>query len=381
MIDRKNTARAMMLLFAAALLTGMLLVAVGCGGGATTTTTAAPETTTTAASTAASTDTTAASADEFAGLKPIKLTYAFFAPAGTFPGKQMDEWARLIKERTNGVVTVDTFPGGTLLGANDMYDGVTQGVADIGLSSPSYDPGRFPLTSGVSLPVGFPDSLTASLTMWDLYIALKPAEYDGFKVITMFTTEPGYLMTKKPVTNFADLKGMKLRAAGTGVPVLEALGASPIGMPMNEVPEAVQTGLIEGTMTSREVLQDFKLAEQLKYVTNYPSVVVTFAAVMKQDAFDALPAPVRKVIDDLGREMAQWTGNYHDNENVGGALKWAEETQGLKIVELADGQKAEWDAKLQPMVAAWIADMTSKGLDSQGFIDKLNELRDANATK
>lgn len=377
MIDRKNTARVMMLLLAAALLVVMVVATVGCGGG-TTTTTAAAETTTTAA---AGDTTTTAPADAFAGLEPIKLTYAFFAPAGTFPGKQMDEWARLVNERTNGVVTIETFPGGTLLGANDMYDGIEQGVADIGLSAPSYDPGRFPLTSGVSLPVGFPDSLTASLTLWDLYTELKPAEYDGFKVITMFTTEPGYLMTKKQVTNFDELKGMKLRAAGTGVPVLEALGASPVGMPMNEVPEAVQTGLIEGTMTSREVLQDFKLAEQLKFVTNYPMVVVTFAAVMKQDKFDALPAPVQAVINDLGREMAEWTGNYHDNENVGGALKWAEETQGLKIVELADGQKAEWDAKLTPMVDAWVADMTSKGLDGQGFLDKLYELRDANATK
>lgn len=377
MIDHKNTARVMMLLLAAALLVVMVVATVGCGGG-TTTTTAAAETTTTAA---AGDTTTTAPADAFAGLEPIKLTYAFFAPAGTFPGKQMDEWARLVNERTNGVVTIETFPGGTLLGANDMYDGIEQGVADIGLSAPSYDPGRFPLTSGVSLPVGFPDSLTASLTLWDLYTELKPAEYDGFKVITMFTTEPGYLMTKKQVTNFDELKGMKLRAAGTGVPVLEALGASPVGMPMNEVPEAVQTGLIEGTMTSREVLQDFKLAEQLKFVTNYPMVVVTFAAVMKQDKFDALPAPVQAVINDLGREMAEWTGNYHDNENVGGALKWAEETQGLKIVELADGQKAEWDAKLTPMVDAWVTDMTSKGLDGQGFLDKLYELRDANATK
>ena len=365
--------RTIMLVLAALALASLAFVAVGCGDDEATTTTAGETTTTEAV-----TDTTAP-ADEFAGLEPITLTYAFFAPEGTFPGKQMQEWARLVNERTNGLVTVEMFPGGTLLGPQEMYDGVTQGVADIGLGSPSYDPGRFVLTSGVSLPVGFPNSTVASLTLWDLYNELKMPEYDGFKVITMFTTEPGYLMTKDPVANAEDLKGMKLRAAGTGVPVLEALGASPIGMPMNEVPEAVQTGLIEGLMTSREVLQDFKLAEQLKYVTNYPSVVVTFAAVMTQDAFDALPAPVQKVIDDLGREMAAWTGDYHDNENVGGALQWAQETEGLEIVELDDGEWDAWNAKLQPMVDAWIADMTSKGMDGQGFIDKLYEIRDANA--
>lgn len=376
---RTHRPTTVVLLVSVLLLAGMAVVALsGCGGSDATTTTAAPaESSTTSAGETATT----AAADEFAGLEPIKLTYAFFAPAGTFPGKQMEEWARLVNERTNGVVTVETFPGGTLLDAQQMYDGVTQGVADIGLGSPSYDPGRFPLTSGASLPVGFPSSTVASLTLWDLYQEFKPAEYDGFKVVTMFTTEPGYLMTKKPVRNLDDLKGMKLRAAGTGVPVLEALGASPVGMSMPEVPEAVQTGLIEGTMTSREVLQDFKLAEQLKYVTDYPTVVVTFAAVMKQDAYDALPAPVQKVIDDLGREMALWTGNYHDNENVGGALKWSQDEQGLEIVGLDEGQEGIWDGKLAPMVDSWIKDTDAAGLPGQNFVDTLYELRDKNAAE
>ena len=53
--------------------------------------------------------------------KPIKLTYAFFAPAGTFPGKQMAHWAKEIEKRTDGLVKVQTFPAGTLLGAREMY--------------------------------------------------------------------------------------------------------------------------------------------------------------------------------------------------------------------------------------------------------------------
>ncbi len=193
--------------------------------------------------------------------KPIKLTYAFFAPARTFPGKQMAQWAQEIEKRTNGLVTVQTFPGSTLLGARDMYDGVLRGVADIGLGSPSYDPGRFPLTSGVALPVNFPNATVASLTLLDLMMEFKPVEYDKFKIITMFTTEPGHIQSRNQVENLNELKGMKLRAAGTGVPVLKALGAAPVGMPMPQVPESVQTGVIDGTMTSREVLKDFKLAE------------------------------------------------------------------------------------------------------------------------
>ena len=306
----------------------------------------------------------------------VNLTYAFFAPAGTFPGKQMAHWAEQVAKRTNGKVAVKTFPAGTLLGAREMYDGVSKGVADIGLGAPSYDPGRFPLTSGLSLPLGFPDATVASRVLWEITKEFQPKEYENFKVIAMFTTEPGYIQSRKPAGNAAELAGMKLRAAGTGVPVLKALGAAPVGMPMPEVPQAVQTGVIDGTMTSREVLQDFKLAETLKYVTDYPTVVVTFAAVMDRKRWDALPADVKKVIDELGPEMAVWTGQYHDKQNVGGALEWAKKEHKLQVVPVSAQERAAWDAKLKPMEEEWVKEMTGKGLPAAKYLARARELRD-----
>jgi TRAP-type C4-dicarboxylate transport system substrate-binding protein len=298
----------------------------------------------------------------------INLTYAFFAPAKTFPARQMTHWAEQLAKRTNGKVDVKTFPGGTLLGAKEMYDGVAKGVADIGLGSPSYDPGRFPLTSGVALPVGFSNATQASRALWAVTKEFKPKEYEGFKVIAMFTNEPGYIMSKTAVRNAADLAGMKLRAAGTGVPVLKALGAAPIGMPMPEVPQSVSTGVISGAMTSREVLQDFKLAESLKFVTDYPTVVVAFAA-------------VKKVIDELAEEMPAWTGNYHDNENVGVAMAWAAKDYKLQVVSLAADERARWDGKLKPLEDEWVKEMTGKGLPAAAYLKRLHELRDQFARK
>ena len=303
-------------------------------------------------------------------------SYAFFAPAGTFPGKQMAHWAEQVAKRTNGKVAVKTFPAGTLLGAREMYDGVSKGVADIGLGAPSYDPGRFPLTSGLSLPLGFPDATVASRVLWEITKEFQPKEYENFKVIAMFTTEPGYIQSRKPAGTAAELAGMKLRAAGTGVPVLKALGAAPVGMPMPEVPQAVQTGVIDGTMTSREVLQDFKLAETLKYVTDYPTVVVTFAAVMDRKRWDALPADVKKVFDELGPEMAVWTGQYHDKQNVGGALEWAKKEHKLQVVPVSAQERAAWDAKLKPMEDEWVKEMTAKGLPAAKYLARARELRD-----
>ena len=47
---------------------------------------------------------------------PIKLNYANFPPAPTFPCVQMERWKKEVEKRTNGKVVVNTYPGGTLLG-------------------------------------------------------------------------------------------------------------------------------------------------------------------------------------------------------------------------------------------------------------------------
>ncbi|RLF32289.1 MAG: C4-dicarboxylate ABC transporter substrate-binding protein, partial [Thermoplasmata archaeon] len=100
---------------------------------------------------------------------PIKLTYANFPPAPTFPCVQMERWKKEVERRTNGKVLVQTFPGGTLLGAKNMMDGIIAGQADIGCLCMAYQPGRFMITNATSLPLGIPNSLVGSLVLWDIY--------------------------------------------------------------------------------------------------------------------------------------------------------------------------------------------------------------------
>jgi len=80
----------------------------------------------------------------------IKLTYANFPPAPTFPCVQMERWKTEVEKRTGGKVAVQTFPGSTLLSAKNMFDGVVSGTADIGCLAMSYQPGRDRSTRWVS---------------------------------------------------------------------------------------------------------------------------------------------------------------------------------------------------------------------------------------
>lgn len=306
--------------------------------------------------------------------KPIVLKYAFFAPANTFPAKQMEKWKEELEKRTNGKVKVELFPGGTLLTDKNMYDGVKSGVADIGLSCPTYEPGRFPLMGISDMPSGFTNSTVASQVIYDLVKEFPPDAFKDYKIITVFATEPAHLMVKKPVNSLSDLKGRQIRISGALTPVLQDLGATPVGMGMSEVPEALQTGIIQGLVSSREVLKDLKLAETLKYTTDYPLTVTSFVAVMNKDVWNSLPPDVQKAIDELSPEMAKWTGEYMDN-HVKEALEWSKAQYGLQITELSPQEKTNWYNKLQPMQDKLVNELQAKGLPAEQYKKRLYELK------
>ena len=304
----------------------------------------------------------------------ITLTYANFPPAATFPCVQMERWAKEAEKRTGGKLQVKTFPGGTLLNAKNMLEGVTSGIADIGNFAMSYQPGRFPVSEAVDLPLGFTSSKVASLVLHDLMEKYKPKEFEKVKVLAVFTCPPTNLMTKTPVKSLKDLKGMELRVAGTSAEVAKRLGAVPVAMPQSETPEAIQKGIVKGMISSLEILQDLKFASYTPYATIANLPVVSFAVVMNKAKWDALPADVKKALDGLSREQAAWTGEYVD-KHVQESLEWSKKNHQHQVFTLpADDQKKVAEL-LRPMVDDYITRTTAKGLPGKQIVDDVMLLK------
>ena len=298
---------------------------------------------------------------------PIKLNYANFPPAPTFPCVQMERWKEEVEKRTGGKVAIKTFPGGTLLGAKNMMDGVIAGQADIGCLCMAYQPGRFLVTNATALPVGFPNATVASLALWDLYKKYKPKAFAKVKALTMFTCAPANIYAKKPVRNLEDLKGLELRASGGVAQALKALGATPVGMPQSETPEALQKGVVQGAASSLETLMDFKYAEICKYVTIFNGPVYPFAVVMNMDKWNSLPKDVQDVMDGLGVEQAFWTGNYMD-KHVNKSIDWSKKNHNIEITKLTKKELANWNRLLRPLKDKWITQAKAKGLPARAIL-------------
>ncbi len=303
----------------------------------------------------------------------IKLTYANFPPAPTFPCVQMERWKTEVEKRTNGAVAIQTFPGGTLLGAKAMMDGVIAGQADIGNLCMAYQPGRFVLTNATSLPLGIPNSRVGSLVLLDVYKKYNPKAFAKVKVLTMFTTAPTNIMSKVPVRTLKDINGLDLRASGGALKILGAWGANPVGMPMPATVEALQKGVVKGLFSSLEVMKDFKFAEMCGYVTMTNTVIYPFAVVMNIDKWKALPKNVQKVMDDLIVEQAKWTGNYMDN-HVKESINWSKKTHNVEFINLSKKEKAKWDKKLQFLNDKWIADAKEKELPAKKIVKDIKKL-------
>ncbi len=286
---------------------------------------------------------------------PITLSYANFPPAPTFPCVQMERWKEEVEQRTDGAVKINTYPGGTLLGAKDMMDGVIEGQADIGCLCMAYQPGRFVVTNATSLPLGIPNAKVGSLVLWDLYQKYQPEAFSKVKVLTMFTTAPSNIMSKDPIRTLDDIKGVDLRASGGAAQILQAWGANLVGMPMSDTPEALQKGVIQGLFSSLEVMKDFKYAEICGYATLTETVIYPFAVVMNLNSWNALPDDVKQVFDDLRVEQAEWTGAYMD-DHVNESIEWSKETHQVEFIELSAEEKARWDEPLEPITAQWIED-------------------------
>jgi TRAP-type C4-dicarboxylate transport system substrate-binding protein len=206
-----------------------------------------------------------------------------------------------------------------------------------------------------------------SLTLWDIFEKYNPEAFAKVKVLAMFTTAPSNIMSRIPIGNLGEIRGVPLRASGGAAQILGAWGATPVGMPMPETPEALQKGVVKGLFSSLEVMKDFKYAELCKFVTMTETPVYPFSVVMNWDSWNKLPKDVQKVMDDMRLEQSRWTGVYMD-KHVKESMDWSVKEQGVKVIDLSPAEKARWDKLLEPIVSKWIEDSKGKGVPAEQLV-------------
>ena len=305
-----------------------------------------------------------------AGAKPTKLTFSIFFPPTHGQTKAAMAWAKEIEQRTDNKVQISVFAGGTLTKAPQCYSGTVKGISDLGFSLFAYTRGRFPVMAAVDLPMSYPNGKVASRVAQEFAKTFKPKELSDVKVLYLHAHGPGLLHTKKPVKKLEDIKGMKIRATGLSAKIVKALGGVPVAMPQGGTYEALKKGVVEGTFGPMEVLKGWKQAEVIKYTTEDYSVgyTTTFFVVMNLDKWNALPADIKKIFDEVSDKYTDVHGKVWDSTDQEGR-KYTQ-SLGNKIISLSDEESARWRKAAEPVINDYIANTP----DGDKHVKKIREL-------
>ena len=306
----------------------------------------------------------------------IELSYSNFFPPTHFHSILAEEWIKEIEKRTNGAVEITYYPGGSLTPAPKTYDGVAEGISDIGMSLFAYTPGRFPACELVDLPHAYPNGWVATKVANDFYNKFKPAELDDVHPLYFHAHGPGVVFTtKKPVRKMEDLKGLVLRSTGVGAKIMQALGAEGYGASQGEAYELMSKGVVDGSFTPREVLKGWNQAEVVKYVTGSYDVGNTtmMFVVMNKDKWNTLPDNIKTIFTEVSREWIEKHGkvwDYYDKVGIDYFLTF----EGREVIELPPEEMARWvETAVEPLIEQYISEKTELGLPAEDYQEYLLE--------
>jgi TRAP-type C4-dicarboxylate transport system substrate-binding protein len=304
----------------------------------------------------------------------VNLNYSIFFPSTHGQCEAGTAWAKAVEERSGGKIKITVFPGGTLTNAPQTYKGVENGIADIGMSCFAYTPGRFPVMEALDLPLGYPTGRVATQVANEFYTLNKPKELDDVKVLYLHAHGPGLLHTQKPVRKLVDMKNMLIRSTGLSAKVVEALGGVPVAKSQGETYEALQKGIVQGTIGPMEVLKGWNQGEVIKYTTDCHNVGYTTAmfVVMNLNKWNSLSDELKTVITETSREWVETHGNTWDSVDEAGRSFTLE--RGNEIIALSTEEHQTWKAAVKPVIDDYVKTVTEKGFDGQKIVQDLQGL-------
>jgi TRAP-type transport system periplasmic protein len=295
-----------------------------------------------------------------------ELSFAHFVPPQhTITASLIEPLANGVSTATNGELTIKVYPGGELgKGPVEQYVRALQGVADITWGLQGYTSSQFPKSMLIELPGAVPDGKHGYDMLWDAFDGQLKDEFPGTKPLALWVSEPNVMIMKDhEIRKPEDLAGLKIRVAGAvAADVVTALGATPVQMPIPEVYNALQTGLIDGVFTGSSAIADFKLDEVANsYTIGAPLGRISFYVVMNQGKYDSLSDAGKKAIDDnSGRALSK---SAEDAWNAKGemAIADAKAAGNNTVIELTGEEIAAFAALTRPVTEQVVASVAGGG--------------------
>ncbi|WP_157014409.1 TRAP transporter substrate-binding protein [Mesorhizobium xinjiangense] len=307
----------------------------------------------------------------------IKLKlHHFLGPKSPAQTQMLEPWAERIEEASNGRVDIEIFPSMSLGGRPpELIRQARDGVVDIIWTVNGYTAGLFPRSEVFELPfIHTNDPVATNLAMREMFDDYLAEEYDGVKVLFNHVHAGQAIhMVDTPVRKPADLEGKQMRIpTRTGAWVVEALGASPVSMPVPDLPQALSRKVVDGAFIPWEIIPALKLQDLTDYQIEGADMTrfgtTTFQVSMNQAKWDSLPEDIQQIfLDNSGEDWVREVGEIWREIDNGG-IKLAVEA-GNEHITLTPEETEAFQTTLEPVVDRWIEEVSAKGIDGQALVE------------
>jgi TRAP-type transport system periplasmic protein len=312
------------------------------------------------------------------GARTLKISHQFpggTAEHGDFRDRLCRRFAAEVETRTHGALKFDIYPGSSLMKPYSQFSAMRKGALDLSLFAMPYAGGEVH-----AMNLGLMPCLVTSHEQgakWKNAAIGKAlsriAEDKGVKFLTWMWIAGGFATRTRPIAVPDDVKGLKLRGGSREMDLmLGAAGAQVSTMPSNEIYMGMQTGAVDGVLTSSTSLMSFRLEELVRFLTTARAGSIWFMSVqvmMSKAIFDSLPADRQKIILDVGVGMEAFAeaASKKDDEEVAKVFA----ARGVTLANFSEDGLAQWRAIAE--ATAW-KDFSAKSSEAAELLASARSL-------
>jgi TRAP-type C4-dicarboxylate transport system substrate-binding protein len=305
--------------------------------------------------------------------KPIKLKYGSYAPRGVIDEPVL--WYLDEVSKKSGVkIKVETYFGGILAKPTDCLGALSNGVYQIGWISPALTPVSTPLAMiPNATPLVTPDLLSGLNASDELLRSFPAAKNEIQKLNLKFLFHTGTwhyeLISTKPVRSLEDIKGLRVRTFGYLSKAWTELGGTPVAMPIPEIYDALQKGVIDAVLTQPiSAYKSLRLCEVAKHFTRLDLGCLMTPVLIPNRTWDKFPEKVKNEMMSLAKDMPAKIDQMISQKELEAIDEMKKD--GMTMYEIPDEDKDRIKDVAHRVANTLVKDLTDKGVkDAKAAMD------------
>ena len=224
-----------------------------------------------------------------------------------------EKFADDVRAMSNGRLNVRVYAGGEIVPALQVFDAVSQGVAEMGHGSAYYWAGKIPEAQFFS---SVPFGMTAKgMNAW-LYngggLELWQEIYKPFGLITFPMGNTGVQMGgwfNKEINSLEDVKGLRMRIPGLGGKVFKKAGGNPVLMAGGEIYTALERGTLDATewvAPFHDMRLGLNRAAKFYYYPGWHEPGTAFELMINDKKWQTLPEDLQEIVKVAAAATSEW---------------------------------------------------------------------------